>query len=114
MNKLSKYFFIAIALILLCIVGYRYYDYVYKGNFPLEVNAVCNPSIEKCFVSDCDPANDENCDTAPYKKVEISKNEAPICLEEHSCKTFSCSGLSNCAITYCSSDTLSDGEKCVE
>jgi hypothetical protein len=113
MSKLSKYLFIIMMLALLCVVGYRYYGYVYMKNFLIDVNAVCDPKRQSCFVADCDPADSE-CDTTPYIKVELLAHDAPVCLEEHSCQTFSCSGLSNCTITTCSSESLSDGEKCFE
>jgi hypothetical protein len=112
MNKFSKYFFVLIVLSLVCVMGYRYYEYIYLRNFLLDVNAPCNPTTEQCFVADCELGPD--CDDTPYKKVEILAHDAPQCLEEHSCETFSCDGISTCIATYCSSETLTGGEKCLE
>jgi hypothetical protein len=64
-------------------------------------------------VSDCSPEEDLECDSSPYKRVEILKSDAPSCLEEHTCDSFSCSGIENCSITLCSEDELEDGEKCL-
>lgn len=111
MNKISKYFFVLVVLSLLCVIGYRYYDYIYKQNFLLDVNASCDPVKENCFVADCEPGPD--CDQTPYKKVEILAHNAPKCLEEHTCENFSCDGIGSCNVTYCLADTLSDGEKCL-
>jgi hypothetical protein len=112
MSKLSKYLFAIMVLALLCVAGYRYYEYINQRNFLLDVNVSCNPETESCFVADCESGPD--CDETPYKKVEIIAHDAPACLEEHSCETFSCSGLVNCTVTTCSDNSLADGEKCVE
>jgi len=113
MDKSSKYIF-AIVIILFClVVGYRYQQYILNKNFTIEVNTSCDPNTEKCFKADCD-ATSPDCDTATYKKVEILARNAPKCLEEHTCDSFSCDSIASCSITYCSTDTLSDGEICTE
>lgn len=113
MDKSSKYIF-AIIFVLFCItVGYRYEQYIIKKNFTLEVNTVCDPSTEKCFQMDCD-ATSPDCDTSTYKKVSILAHDAPKCLEEHNCESFSCAGISSCSITDCSTETFVDGEVCTK
>ena len=111
MSKLSKYFFALMIAALLCVVGYRYYQYVYMRNFILDVNVACDPVKESCFTADCN-ASDPSCDTTTYKKVEILAHNAPKCLEEHSCQNFSCDSINSCKISTCSTDSLADGEKC--
>ena len=111
MNRLSKYLFILVILLFLAVMGYRYDEYILKRNFLITVNAVCNPSIESCFVADCETGPD--CDESPYKKVDILAHNTPKCLEEHNCPNFSCANISNCEETYCSENTLSEGEKCL-
>jgi hypothetical protein len=110
MNKFSKYFFVLIILSLICVMGYRYYEYIYLRNFLLDVNVPCDPTTEQCFVADCEPGPD--CDSTPYAKVEIIAHDAPVCLEEHACESFSCDGINSCNVTYCSADSLVDGEVC--
>jgi hypothetical protein len=106
---------IALFLAVICIVAwYRYDQYVVQKNFLLEVNAVCNPASEACFVADCSPTDDPFCDTTPYKKVEILASEAPACLEEHTCESFSCDGIERCSITYCLDEIKEDWESCTE
>ena len=115
MSKNPKYFIIFILLVTLIIVLYRYQQYIVSRNFTLEINTVCDAKTENCFVADCSIENDPECDTTTYKKVEILDNYAPKCLEEHACEAFSCDQIKdNCSITYCSSSTLEDGEKCAE
>jgi hypothetical protein len=109
----TRRFLIFISIIVLFIVGFRYYQYIVNRNFFLSVNTECNPTKEKCFVSDCLPEKDKECDTSPYKKIKILARESPVCLEEHSCKNFSCADNSKqCFIYQCSDSTLEEGEKC--
>jgi hypothetical protein len=94
-------------------MAYRYEEYLVKRNFIMVANVPCDPSTEACFALDCDPG-DAECEATPYKKAEILASEAPACVEEHTCESFSCDGASSCSVTYCAEDTLEDGELCVE
>lgn len=106
---------ILLACVFLAIAGiaaYRYQQYVVDKNYLLEVNAPCDVTTHSCFTSDCSPQDDLSCPPGPYEKVEIRKAVAPACLEEHTCTSFACPAGGTCAITYCSSDSLEDGEHC--
>ncbi len=105
-------FLFAVVILMLAIVGFRYEQYVIERNFDVIANTVCDPQIEECFVLDCDPDTDEECDVTPYKKVAIIANQAPQCLFEHSCEEFSCDGRASCEITYCTEEALEEGELC--
>lgn len=111
MNKLSKYFFVVMIFSLMSVVAYRYYEYVYRQNFLLETNISCDPATASCFVADC--LSEIECDKTPYEKIEILARDAPKCLEEHDCENFSCTEINSCKVTYCSTDSLTEGEKCV-
>ncbi len=113
MNKGSTWWIVFFALVIVLVAGMRYYDYVVKKNFLFDVAVECDPSSETCFVWDCD-VNDPECDSTPYKKVEILAQNSPKCLEEHSCENFSCDGLEECSVTTCSDETLDEGEVCTE
>lgn len=109
----SKILFVTTIAVFAVIVFQRYEQYVKEGRFVVEANTACSSEEGKCFVADC-VAGEADCDTTPYKKVSIYKHDAPKCLLEHSCDTFSCpSGAGDCGITYCSPDTIEDGEKCL-
>ena len=113
-GKQAKYFIYFLILVTLVVIFNRYQQYVYNKNFILDVNTVCDPTIEQCFISDCTPGTD-SCDITPYKKVEILDLYAPKCLEEHSCSIFTCEEKKgDCSITYCSAENTVDGEKCLE
>ena len=112
MTKSPRFVIWAVGAIVFLVVLNRFDQYYLKKNFLLKVNTGCNPASEQCFVSDCSAADPE-CDQSPYKKIEILAAQAPACLEEHQCQTFSCGGLSQCQVTYCSTGTMEEGERCV-
>lgn len=100
-------------LLLVIVAGYRYEQYVMARNFTFFANTACDSSLHDCFIADCSPEEDGlGCPNGPYAKVELSASDAPKCLSEHSCKSFSCDGLEDCEITYCSEDILDEGEIC--
>lgn len=107
----TRYFIILSMVVILGIVGYRYYHYVVKGDYVVLANVSCDPAVESCFVADCSPDEDPECDDTPYKKVEVLSAEAPGCLKEHTCEVFECTSES-CSVTECSEDALEDGEVC--
>jgi hypothetical protein len=99
-------------LVVFVTIGYRCYQYIDNRNFVLEVNTICDPQIEKCFVQSSDFGFLET----PYKKVTIVASLAPRCLEEHTCEAFFCpTDLKNayeCQTIYCSDETKKEGEEC--
>lgn len=115
MNKESRLpvVLLLIAFCALVVSGFRYYDYVGRHNFMLHAYAPCDPVSEACFSPNCSPVDDLSCPSGPYKKVEILDADAPRCLIEHSCSTFSCNDIASCKVTYCSNETSEEGESCV-
>lgn len=111
MDKNTKYVLGTILILFSLLVIYRYYQNFILKNFIIDVNTSCNPNVESCFATECEEGAE--CTIDPYKKVSILSKSAPKCLEEHSCQEFTCTNLNNCQITYCSDETLSDGEICV-
>lgn len=105
---------IALVLILIgiaVVAGYRYYDFSVARNYHINAHVPCDPASELCFAADCAP-DDASCDATPYAKVQILAHEAPHCIEDNSCESFSCDGYSSCTKTDCTADTLEDGEIC--
>jgi hypothetical protein len=103
-----------LAVFILCVIIFRYYDYVIQRNFVMDVNAPCDTSTEQCFAVDCSPAEKPDCPDGPYKKIKIKNADAPRCLENHQCKFFSCGDIVSCTTTYCSSNSLTEGESCFQ
>jgi len=112
--KNTPVFLLAVSLIIIFgIVWYRYDQYVLKRNFITYAAVPCSEEEGTCFVMDCSPEEDEECDQTPYKKIELLSSEAPKCVEEHVCESFACPADSTtCTETYCSDDTLEEGEVC--
>ncbi len=104
----KKYFLILVAISFLIIVGYRYKQYIIDKNFIIETISSCDKNTENCF----NPS--EEISDVPYKKIRIVAKFTPNCLEEHTCEVFSCSMVKGfCEVTYCSKDTVAEGESCV-
>ena len=102
------------ALLIVGVIGFRYHEYVVNRHYIINVNTACDSSVEKCFISDCSPAEDLGCPNGPYKKIEIRNADAPKCLEEHQCTNFLCGTIESCKATYCSEESLDAGESCAE
>ena len=100
----------AIVLALLTVMAGRYQGYVNDRNYVLKAAVPCDPADNSCFVSTCQSGDDPGCE--PYAKVQVLARNAPSCLEEHACTTFSCEGRPECRLSYCSHDTLEAGERC--
>ena len=109
----AKYILIVIIGALAVVIGFRYEEYVVRREFTLLVNAPCDPSVHICFVSDCSPKEDPGCYVGPYEKVEILSREAPVCLEERACSSFTCDSYKQCSISFCDESSLENGESCV-
>jgi hypothetical protein len=110
-GKNNSIYLSIIVMILVIIVGaYRTYEYIVRKNFIIEVDTVCNPEINSCFSSE-----ELNFGQNPYEKVKIMAKYADSCLYEHTCEQFSCGELSDesCEITFCSDQTVIEGETCV-
>ena len=112
MHFLTKMGFLLILALIGGIVWYRYDQYVIAGNFILHADTACDPQKHSCFVLDCIPGETPDCEIMPYQKVDIIANQAPTCLAEHLCTDFSCAESQDCSITYCSNETLEEGEVC--
>lgn len=93
-------------------ICFRFNEYILKRNFTVYSHIPCNQG-EMCFFHDCDESTDPECDTAPYKKVTIDASIAPQCIYEHSCNTIECTDNTKCHISYCTPETVDEGEKCM-
>lgn len=106
------WFLFVVVLFAVAIALFRFNDYVLQGNFTLLVNSACDVNAESCFEAECSPEEEIGCPEGPYKKIQIKKADAPPCLEEHTCMNFQCPPGAVCEVTYCSDETVEDGEHC--
>jgi hypothetical protein len=112
-HQKSRVTLILVAAAIAATILARYYEFEVAHQFLIETNLACDVTSQSCFTMDCD-ANDPECDSSPYEKVEMAAYNAPSCAKEHTCESFSCEGRSGCTITFCSEDTLDEGETCTE
>lgn len=108
-SKANNPFLIIALFLLIIVIGNRFYQYVFLGSFLVEVNTSCDSQKANRFTNDFEDS------VEPYKKVLIRYSYVPSCLEEHSCKEFSCTGYSpdGCSEIYCEDSSLEEGEKCL-
>lgn len=122
-NKGNKIFFIIFFLLIAISVAVTFVKIVILKDYQIVAQVSCYPTIEKCFVSECDPEVDEACTTdsaATYFK-NISKNAGTIYACEQTTEKSGCgdelsclSGEPNCSYTYCDPANLAEGETCSE
>lgn len=121
-NRGNKIFYIILFLFIVGSVGVTYYKIVILKNYQIVAQVSCDPTYEKCFVSECDPATDETCSvdsSITYKN--ISKKAATIYVCENTVEKVGCNeelscteGEKDCSYTFCDPTQLSDGEMCSE
>lgn len=124
-NKGNKIFFTILALLIFISVSITFYKIVILKDYQIVDQVSCNPKIEKCFVSTCDPSTDDTCpastteQTTYYKKISKNADTIYLCektTEEIGCKDeLSCTpGEKNCSYIYCDPNNLDDGEECAK
>jgi hypothetical protein len=118
MDKKSKIVLIGVFIIIFAVIGFKYKQFFLDQDFTFITRVSCSPTTEHCFRTTCDGECDISSniifmDGSPYKRVSLPRYNAPQCLEETTCPNFKCKESDKCSITYCSSETLEDGEECV-
>lgn len=94
-------------------------------NYQIIAQVSCDPKTEKCFVSVCDPSQDDTCPANPADQTtyykEISKKASSIWSCENSAdkngcdKELSCvQGEQSCSYIYCNPSDLVEGEECAK
>lgn len=89
----------------------RYLAYS-NGDYLITASVPCDAAGSSCFVAESGEGIEVGCDGVPYARATLAAREAPACLEEHSCATFSCEGRQTCTVAFCSDDVVGDGERC--
>lgn len=115
MDKASRYLFLFVVLAILAVGAYKYKAFVIDRNFDILAHVTCDPQSESCFVADCSPEDDPECDITPYKKVLKSAKNIEECGPSEECPELSCDENEvGCTTTYCSSETIDEDEICAE
>jgi len=126
-DKKNKIFYIVMFSLIILSVAVTFVKIVILKNYQIVSQVSCDPKIEKCFMSVCDPATDGTCPSASstaerttyYKN--ISKKAETIFLCEQTTEKIGCGeelsctiGEKDCIYTYCNSSHLTEGEQCAE
>ena len=123
-NKKNMWFYIIFAVLMLGSVTATFLKYYVYKDYQIEAQVSCDINTEKCFQTACDNTVESSCATTTdgtsvsyYKK--ISKNASSVMTCENSKEKTGCtgelsctSGEKDCAVMYCSTSTLGDGEEC--
>jgi len=119
MDTKSKVLFFIFILMILAVVGVVYYRYVILRDYYMQAQVECDPQTEKCFMTECDPADDSECPANPdervsyYKIIEKKAYAIPLCdPTDKSCPPLTCAGDLSCHETFCDENNLGDGEAC--
>jgi hypothetical protein len=123
MDRKSKILIWSFVVLILASAAFTYWRIVVKKNYIISAWADCDPTVDKCFVWQCDPnATDESekCtgdpekDTWYYQVIERKAFNIPLCdPNDENCEALTCpEGEKDCLITFCSSETAKDGEEC--
>ncbi|MEI6191273.1 MAG: hypothetical protein WCP24_02825 [bacterium] len=123
-SKASIWIFrIIVIFLVLALGGFAYWSILIHRDYQIVSQVSCDPSIESCFVTTCDPAEDDTCPTVEnerttYYKI-INKNAHTIYVCEQTEEKLGCgeelSCLENepkCFYTFCDPENLADGESC--
>lgn len=116
MDTKSKLLITLFIVAVLAVTAWKYYVYVIRHDFVVYDQIECDPSIESCFAYECEE-NDEECDNAPFKKIERSAMSTTPCPnhKEGACETVACSeSEKSCTEILCTEDALEEGETCVQ
>ena len=121
MYKKSKIFFVVFFLLIVGSVAVTYYRYFIVRDYMITAQADCDPYTEACFVVVCDPtAEVDECtgnpehDTSYYQEISRNARNIPLCdPADESCEALTCpAGEADCTVTFCDTDTVSEGVVC--
>ena len=119
MDRKTKIFFgVFFGLIVLTIVVTFCKFFVLKDYY-IQAQADCDPAKEACFVTTCDPSQDDTCPKDPAEETSYTKivqkkaSEVPLCdPNDKNCDAMACNPGMDCKVIYCDKDTVEDGETC--
>ena len=120
MNKKSKIFLAVFFGAVLLSIFFTWYKYFVSLDYYIQAESRCNPESEACFMTVCDPEEDEECPEDEFERAryyKLIRKKAylfPACDPENPhCPPLKCSfGERNCEETFCSEELLEEGIVC--
>lgn len=112
MDKKSKIFLAVFFLLILGSVGATYWRIFVKHDYIISAQTDCDPTIDKCFIWECDPAStaegeactgDPEADTWYYQIVNRKAANIPLCdPNDENCQALVCDeGEKDCEVVFC-------------
>ena len=119
MDKKSKIFFSVFFIAVLIVTAVSFYKFYILKDYYIKLEAACDPTAEKCFVYECDPADDAECPAnaeerlSYYKMIEKKASALPLCdPNDASCPVLACHAGEDCKETLCDETTKTADEQC--
>ncbi len=115
-NASAKILPVVFVLALLAAVAWNYSTFFIDRDYLVYSEISCDPEMESCFSWVCGEEDNE-CDDSPYKKIELAAASLPLCdmYTNEECPEPTCNtNDETCTITYCSDETLEEGEICTD
>lgn len=119
MDKKSKLFLALFFLLIIAMVGVTYYKIIILRDYQIAAQAECDPTLEKCFIYECSPEDDEECSDNPaerlsyYKIIHKQAYNFPECRAGEECEEPKCEpGEEKCEEILCREAELKDDEAC--
>jgi len=124
MDKKSKIFFIIFGLLIAGSVAVTYWRIMIKKDYIIEAQADCDPTVEQCFVWECDPESDvegEKCtgnadeDIWYYEIVRRNASRIPLCdPADENCEALVCGENElECEYIFCTEENKEEqGVEC--
>lgn len=116
-TKTKIYYSVAGSLILLVVCAAFLKYFVFK-DYIITMHVDCDPASEHCFVSVCDPSEDDTCSKDPseqmsyYKVIQKKAGRMPNCDPNSNSCVINCSNDNDCKIILCSPDSQDFGDTC--
>lgn len=124
-SRADKILFIAVGLAIVISVGATYWRIMIKKDYLISSQVDCDPTLEKCFVWECDETLAEGTDGACtgnededvwyYKIAQRKAADIPLCDPEkdENCQPFLCDeNEKGCSETFCDVTNVPEGESC--
>ncbi len=119
MDKKSKVLLWVFALMIAGSVGVTFWRIMLKKDYIIEAEADCDPTLETCFIYECDP-EEEECTGDPeediwyYKLIKRNAANIPLCdPADENCEALTCpEGEAECEMILCSEETAEEGQIC--
>ena len=125
MDKKSKILLSLLGLAIIISVGATYWRIMMKKDYIISSQVDCDPTIEKCFIWECDSTlaagEDGACTGDPeedswyYKIAERKAYNIPLCDpdKDENCQPFLCEeGEKDCQEIFCDTTNVKEGESC--